>query len=357
MRITFMYYNRILGRIIFDALDVYLISAFMGSLLASYVKNNLSEDGEKAKMERLRQDLISKSRVLEPGSKSSKPRRVLPSKPSEITKIQQIYRFALDLRGGGIEDTSFEFSQKMINLCIRIAYFLQKYESKNKVIHLFFVGSKIFLQFLLSNYGIFLTYSIDPISRKVMIGVMMTGSATGFALSWFALTSHILVVTGISTLFFVRSFGQQSLHQRECRELQEKISKILKDLEDKKIKNPFLEISKKRKNRQLFQAMKLDDQLNWNQNPSIREAAEQLGIFEQNPVDTGRINLDTSNPAFQEMGEELNWPVMKELLEDQKPDLIEIIDEALVNDKSDFDIIDLEVVKKDPLNPFFDGEK
>lgn len=36
---------------------------------------------------------------------------------------------------------------------------------------------------------------------------------------------------------------------------------------------------------------KLED-LNWNKNPEIQEAAERLGIFENPPNPTGKLNLD-----------------------------------------------------------------
>ena len=55
-----MYYNRIYLIWMLDPLDYFLISALIGSLVASYLKNYLSE---KAVMERLKNSIIKKIRV------------------------------------------------------------------------------------------------------------------------------------------------------------------------------------------------------------------------------------------------------------------------------------------------------
>jgi phosphate/sulfate permease len=55
-----MYYNRILRVWVLDPLDYFLISAFVGSLLASHLKNYLSE---KSSMERLKNSIINKSNL------------------------------------------------------------------------------------------------------------------------------------------------------------------------------------------------------------------------------------------------------------------------------------------------------
>jgi hypothetical protein len=71
-----------------DPLDYFLISAMLGSILASHLKKYLSE---KASMERLRKFIINKSNC--PPSKTNIP--ILSTKHARIKKI---YNFAL--RGG-----------------------------------------------------------------------------------------------------------------------------------------------------------------------------------------------------------------------------------------------------------------
>ena len=56
-----MFYNRIIRVWVIDPLDYFLISAIIGSILASNLKNYLSE---KASMERLKKSIINKSNWL-----------------------------------------------------------------------------------------------------------------------------------------------------------------------------------------------------------------------------------------------------------------------------------------------------
>ena len=56
-----MYYNRILGVWVLDPLDYFLFSAILGSILASCLKDYLSE---KKAMERLKNSIIKKSKPV-----------------------------------------------------------------------------------------------------------------------------------------------------------------------------------------------------------------------------------------------------------------------------------------------------
>ena len=56
-----MYYNRILRVWVVDPLDYFLLSAIIGSLLASRLKDYLSE---KKAMERLKNSIIEKSKLV-----------------------------------------------------------------------------------------------------------------------------------------------------------------------------------------------------------------------------------------------------------------------------------------------------
>ena len=50
-----MYYHRILGRIIFDAFDYFILSIIISIYCTAFCRNHFSEE---QKMKRLRQDLI-----------------------------------------------------------------------------------------------------------------------------------------------------------------------------------------------------------------------------------------------------------------------------------------------------------
>jgi hypothetical protein len=76
-----MYYNRFLRCWVFDATDYFLISCIVGSLLASYLKEYLSE---KTATERLRKSIIKESRLIPLTPKQQKER------------IQKVYKFALE---------------------------------------------------------------------------------------------------------------------------------------------------------------------------------------------------------------------------------------------------------------------
>lgn len=80
-----MYYKRILGIWVISPLDYFLISAIIGSILASHLKNYLSE---KASMERLRKSIINKSNCLP--SKTNIP--ILSTKQARTKKIYN-FRF------------------------------------------------------------------------------------------------------------------------------------------------------------------------------------------------------------------------------------------------------------------------
>lgn len=85
-----MHYNRILRVWMLDALDYFLISAVIGSLIASYLKDYFSE---KAAMERLKKSIINESKL------ASKTNGLILLSREE--KVKKIYKFALENRVRG----------------------------------------------------------------------------------------------------------------------------------------------------------------------------------------------------------------------------------------------------------------
>ena len=81
-----MYYNKITGKLVIDSVDIFLISAFITSQTARYLKEYSSEESkikrEKAKMDKLKADLIKKSRKT----------KYAPKGTSYSNKIKKIYR-------------------------------------------------------------------------------------------------------------------------------------------------------------------------------------------------------------------------------------------------------------------------
>ena len=107
-----MYYNRILRVWTLDPLDYFLLSALIGSLVASYLKNSLSE---KKAMERLKNSIIKKSKLDRP---------ILNSKEARIKKI---YKVAFNVHGGQFEEFQVyhEFSNEVLKLAQEIKGFVE----------------------------------------------------------------------------------------------------------------------------------------------------------------------------------------------------------------------------------------
>jgi hypothetical protein len=121
-----MYYNRITRVWIIDRLDYFLISFIIGSLVASYLKDYLSE---KAAMERLKRSIINKFKTS------------IPILTSKEKKRRKIYRFDLNRHGGQVLPpiADYEFSNENLKLAQeikgmveRLAGFLKERELKGK---------------------------------------------------------------------------------------------------------------------------------------------------------------------------------------------------------------------------------
>jgi len=136
-----MYYNRILRVWVVDQLDYFLVSALIGSILASRLKDYLSE---KKAMERLKNSVIKKSKLLR---QSNRP--ILNSKKM---RLKRIYRVALDNRGGQFEDflgdQDFKLAQSIQELVERLARFLKERELKG-VARIFFKNGRVLLELIL----------------------------------------------------------------------------------------------------------------------------------------------------------------------------------------------------------------
>ena len=100
-----------------------MISALIGSLVASHFKTSLSE---KAAMEQLKKFIINKSGLVVPKT---------PILKFKDSKIKRIYRFALENRGGQFEEfkADHEFSNKVLKMAqpieqmvVRLTAFLKR---------------------------------------------------------------------------------------------------------------------------------------------------------------------------------------------------------------------------------------
>jgi hypothetical protein len=202
-----------IGKFVLDAFDYYMLSALVVSYRVTRLNDRFSE---KAKMKRLREDLISKSRLIE--SSSSRP-GIVP----KLTKIQKIYKVALDTRGGSNQELGYEFATKIQEFFLKLAAFLQ--DRKNQIIlHYILSGARLVLRLMLSMYGIQLHYLVaDPVSQQRIITAIVAGSTTGFVLSWIAAATTISIFPILLSIFTLRSSFQQVTHNREYAKLKDEI--------------------------------------------------------------------------------------------------------------------------------------
>jgi hypothetical protein len=236
-----VYYNRILRVWVIDPLDCFLISVIIGSILASHLKNYLSE---KASMERLKRSIINKSNC--PPSETNLP--ILSIKQARTKKI---YNFAL--RGGQFDppvdelQAAHEFSNEIFNLAqgirriiYRLATFLKKRELKG-IANIFFKNGKLILELVLYKCQIDITYSIltNGLSNQVIILTSTLGGALGFTISWFSVGAILVSPPLLISVLLLRSATQQILNQRDYSNFKKMVNKMLDDDELKETIRAF----------------------------------------------------------------------------------------------------------------------
>jgi hypothetical protein len=242
----FMYYNRILRVWVVDPLDYFLLSAIIGSLAASYLKDYLTET--KA-MERLKNSIIKKSKLV---SKSDRP--ILNSMNSKETKIQKIYKFALEThgletRGGQFEEFQadhefsnevFKLAQKIKEFVERLARFLKERQLKG-LLRIFFKNGRLLLELILYKCRIDITYALLPqgLSTQVIVITATAGGAAGFTLSWFSAGATLVAPPVLISTLLIRSVVQQILNQRDYLKFKKLINKMLEDDELKQTIRAF----------------------------------------------------------------------------------------------------------------------
>lgn len=248
-------------------------------------------------MERLRNSIIKESCLLKsPASK-------LTNFDSRKAKIKRISRFALENRGGQI-DVEYELAEKIKNMVTRLAAFLKQKELK-KHLKIIFTQGRVVLELILYACKIQLEYMvIDEVNAQVMVVAITTGGTAGFVVSWFKAGALIITFPVIASVFLMRSFVQQIMHQVKFSKLQNMLSKLLNDKEIQDtitIQTILIDTGK-----QIDNSKKITiESLNWNTNPKIKEAAERLGIFKNSPHVTGKLHLDPSDPKSTTILEEL----------------------------------------------------
>lgn len=233
-----MYYNRILRVWVVDPLDYFLLNAILGSILASCLKDYLSE---KKAMERLKNSIIKKSKSL---IKSDRPTRNY----KEI-RIKNIYKFALENRGGQFENFQadhefsnevFKLAQEIKGLVERLASFFKERELKG-VARIFFKNGRLLLELILYKCKIDITYSLltEGLSTQVIVITAISGGAAGFTLSWFSAGASLVAPPVLISILLIRSVAQQIVNQRDYSKFKKLVNRMLEDDELKQTIRAF----------------------------------------------------------------------------------------------------------------------
>lgn len=225
-----MYYNRILRVWVVNPSDYFLLSAILGSILASCLKEYLSE---KKAMERLKKSIIKKSK-----SKSIiKLDRPIPN--SKEKRIKKIYKFALGNRGGQFEDfqIEYEFENELFNLAQeikglveRLAAFLKERELKG-VAKIFFKSGRLLLELILYKCKIDISYLLlnERLSAQVIVIATTAGGAAGFTISWFSAGASLVAPPILISTLLIQSAAQQIVNQRDFSKFKKMINRVLED--------------------------------------------------------------------------------------------------------------------------------
>jgi hypothetical protein len=218
-----MYYNRILRVWVLDPMDIFLLSALLGSIAASRLKKNLSE---KKAMERLKNSIIKKSNRPISNSKE---------------KIKRIYKLALGERGGQFENfqsdqelskEAWMLAEEIKRLVERLASFLKERELKGYA-KIFFRNGRLLLELILHKCRIDITYGLvtEGLSTQVIIITATAGGSAGFVLSWFSAGASLVAPPVLISTVLIRSVAQQIVNQRDYSKFKNLLNKIFEDEE------------------------------------------------------------------------------------------------------------------------------
>ena len=341
-----MYYNRIYRVWMLDPLDYFLISALIGSLVASHLKKYLSE---KPAMERLKKSIINKSRLLAPKT---------PILESKESKIKRIYRVALDKRGGQLEQFEvdytfsnklFQIAQKIEQMDMRLTAFLKQRKLK-RVLKFFFSRGRVILELILYKCHIDISYAVltKGVNTQLIVFTATTGGAAGFTFSWLTTGAALVAPPLLATTLFLRSVTQQMLHQVEYSKFKKMVNQILDndDLKER-LRLFFLEVKDPATK---FSRIEMGPS-DLDQNPALKHAWEKLGICEDTPHFSGefeefikeKIKEDfglIKNPTETQLEEIIQGKVKR------KPKGKTVYFRDFIKEIPDSDIIDAEIIEE-----------
>lgn len=299
-----MYYHKILKRVVIDLFDCFLISMIISIYCTHYVKSYFSE---KQKMERLRQDLINKSKLVK-----SSYQIITPSLP---TKAQKIFNFAIRGIRGGNEELLYKNAENIKELIISLLLIVQKRINNPIIFNLIFSLARCYLHLILLVFKIDVKYCVDPLTGQSIIMTVVFGGTTGFIVSWIGV-GVTLATNLLGVVFLSRSLTQQVSNHLEYIKFRNQVLNLVKDEE---FQSTIDRIGIKKR----IETNKLKlKTLNWEKNPAIKQAAEHLGIFEEKP-NPGPIK-STENSLYNRYLKKLRKTVEKVVDVEGNSDIIDV---------------------------------
>lgn len=234
-----VHYNRILGKLVIDAIDCFLLSALIGIFLApkikKYIYSNSNSEKELKEMELLKASLIEKSTLL------NNYRPVFRSKRKKIKKrIKKIFKFALENRGGQLE--GYEASNKIYNLAHEIkelveklATFLKRREMRG-IAKIFFKNGRLILELILYTCRVDMTYALlnEGMTTEVIVISTTTGGAAGFIVSWFSAGATLVFTPILISTLMIRSIAGQIVDLRNYSKFKKLLNHLLENDEELK---------------------------------------------------------------------------------------------------------------------------
>lgn len=341
-----MYYHHLFKKVVFDKFDYFLISAASSMYATICLKSYLSEE---KKMERLKKDVISKSKLIDESSPSietpSSSRKKVKKKPTKLRKIPPSTNDIIKptfIRGG--DDTRNKItkileSNPIFQKADRIQMFVNRLVETLKRLGYKYPSLKIittictkYLTTIISLWRVSLFAGNANPEDAIM--ALTFGTGTGFVIGWFGVGATI-AAHGLLVTFVLRYFYQQTIHDRAITDLQDEIfPELIKEL---KKNNSFLKRLKEKKVqyniRELIENNEPKLTLNWEEKPAIKEAAERLGIFERKPL-TKPIEIIKSTQNLKD----------RYLKKKNRVETLRKIAEKIIDVNKDLDIIDVDVI-------------
>lgn len=239
-----MYYHRLFRKWVIDGFDIFLLSAILGGLVASHLKQYLSE---KQSIERLKKSMIEKSKL------QIQSKKAIPN--SKEMRIKKVYKLALQNRGGQLDNLpqdlenarkAVQLAEKIRKLVENFAIFLKRNEMKG-IFKILFKNGRLLLELLLTKYNIQIYYQIcyifteQGLNTQIVVWTSTMGGLTGFTLSWFSVGAWFVTPPVLISILSLRSFAQQIINNREYNKVKKIVFQALNDPEIKKRLETFFD--------------------------------------------------------------------------------------------------------------------